>query len=293
MLLLVSSAFYGVHAQFNASYSVPDNADFDRVKFSLNATNGQCTIEAGSGDNLMEIYSKANENTQPQFKENISNRTKRVGVVLTEKEDGYLSSSLSKRMFSSNTSEDYAWKVQFSKLKPLDLNLNYAVGDTYIDLSDLPVERLKMRTGSSNVRVSYKDDMQNRLVMDTFLIKVDMGTFDARNLHLSRCKNILADVGFGKVKMDFGNANIIHTDVVATVGAGFLEVILPRNNTSVRININDSPLCHITIPKGFESTEKNVFVINQADQNSTQPQNYITFSVDVAVGNIEFKTANP
>jgi hypothetical protein len=73
----------------------------------------------------------------------------------------------------------------------MDLDLTYAVGDTYIDLSGLPVENLKMRTGNSNVHVNYDNDMGNQLQMDTFLIKVDMGSFKATNLHLSRSKHVI------------------------------------------------------------------------------------------------------
>ena len=287
--MLVLSVCYAGHAQFSDSYAVPDDPGFDKVQFSLRATNGHCIIEAGSESPLLEVSNRTNGNIHPQFTENIQNRVKHVQVIWTDTENGYLTSSFSKRMFTSSEQSEEPWKVRLSKLKPLDLNLNYTVGDTYIDLSDLPVERLNMRTGSSNVKIFYSDDMPNRLAMDTFLIKVDMGTLNAQNLHLCRSKNILADVGFGKVRMDFGNADDIHTDVVATVGAGSLEVILPQNNIPVRININDSPLCHITIPKDFEGIEKNVFIANQ---NASQSQNYITFSVDVAVGNIEFKTAN-
>ena len=189
-------------------------------------------------------------------------------------------------MFSSQSVDDYTWKVYLSKIKPLDLNLNYAIGDTYIDLSDLPIEKMKMRSGSANVRVNYKKGKGNLMEMDTFLIKVDMGTFEAKNLHLCNANNIITDVGFGKVKMDFEDAKNINTDVSATVGAGRLEVLLPRESIPVKININDSPLCHVKIPRRFEKVADNVFVTPGFNEEEA---NFINFSIDVAVGNIVFK----
>ena len=122
--------------------------------------------------------------------------------------------------------------------------------------------------------------------MDTFLIRVDLGSFEAKNLHLCQSSNIITDVGFGKVKMDFGDAQHINTNVSATVGAGKLEVILPQENMPIRINVNDSPLCNIKIPKGYERIEENVFASPEFPDN---PSDGINFSIDVAVGNIIFK----
>jgi hypothetical protein len=170
----------------------------------------------------------------------------------------------------------------------MDLDLSYAVGDTYIDLSDLPIEQLKMRTGSANVTINYTEGLGNQLQMDTFLIKVDMGTFEAKNLHLSNANHIITDVGFGKVKMDFEAASYLHTNVHASVGAGKLEIILPGDNIPVRININDSPLCHIKMPKEFELLADNVYV---SPGFNDELVNQINFNVDVAVGNIIFKAA--
>jgi hypothetical protein len=125
--------------------------------------------------------------------------------------------------------------------------------------------------------------------MDTFLIKVDMGTLTAKNLHLSRSSKVIADVGFGSVYMDFKDAQNISTTVLASVGAGKLEVILPSGDIPVKININDSPLCRIKVPSGFSKSKENEFTNQTFTDNSV---NYLTFNVDVAVGNIIFKSSS-
>lgn len=286
LLLLASSVSIVLKAQLKNSFSVPDNQEFDKVKFSLNATNGQCFIEPGEEENILDIHSNTEESSEPQYQEKIVNRTKEVTVELDDKENPNFSSTISRHMFSSQQVEDYTWKVYLSKLKPLDLDLNYAIGDTYIDLSDLPIEKLKMRSGSANVNVNYKEGKGNLMEMDTFLIKVDLGTFESKNLHLCHANNIITDIGFGSVKMDFKKAEKIKTNVQASVGAGKLEVILPREDVPVQINLNDSPLCQVKMPNDFEKTDENVFTSPGFTENCS---NCISFSIDVAVGNIIFK----
>jgi len=272
-------------AQISTSFTSGNNQDFDKVKFSLQATEGKCYIEPGEETTLLNIKSDAEEVTVPKLEERIEHRTKQIKVQL-DQQGSYLGSSLSKRLFSKQETDDYSWKVYLSKYKPMDLDLNYAVGDTYIDLSGLPVERLKMRTGSANVYVDYRHDQSNKVMMDTFLIRVDMGTFKAKNLHLSRSEHVIADVGFGSLHMDFKHAVVMSTAVDASVGAGKLEVILPASDIPVKININDSPLCQIRMPKSFRRASSKEFVKGELNDS---PDNYLTFNVDVAVGNIVFK----
>jgi len=285
---LILLASFALKAQIKYSYTISDSQEFDKIKFSLNSNNGLCFIEPGQEVIIMDIHSKTDGTVEPKYDERIINRTKEISVKHADEHDNLLKASFSQRLFGSQSADDYTWKVYLSKLKPMELYLNYAVGDTYIDLSGLSIERLKMRTGSANVKVNYKKGFGNQMEMDTFMIKVDMGTFEAKNLHLSRSGNIIADVGFGKVQMDFGDAVVINTDVKATVGAGKLEIILPHENIPVKININDSPLCHIKIPKGFQESSENVYVTTNFNENQT---NFINFNVDVAVGSIIFITA--
>ena len=287
LLLLLASMFSAsVEAQLYNSFTVADNQNIDRIQFSLNASQGKCFIEPGQDNNLIDIQSNTKESKAPRFNEYINGRTKQVSLELTETDNSTLGSSLS-NMFSSSEEDEYNWKVLLSDLKPMDLDLNYAIGDSYIDLSNLPVEGLKMRSGSANVKINYNNGMGNKSEMDTFLIKVDMGTFEAKNLHLSNSSHIITDVGFGKVRMDFEGADQLRTDVKASVGAGKLEVLLPGAHIPVKININDSPLCHFKIPKEFTRKSNNVFTSPGYKEDI---ENQLNFNVDVAVGNIVFKT---
>ncbi len=288
IVLLITT--YNIKAQIENSHTVSNDHNFEKLKFSLNATNGQCIIKSGKEEEIIKIYCKTASTTKPIIEERIVEGVKLLQVTLRDDNSSYFSSTFSTKLinFSSSNNNDNIWNVTISKLKPVNLDLNYAIGDSYIDLTGLSIERLKVNTGSANVVVNYNNEIGNIVKMDTFLIKVDMGSFEANNLHLSRSSKIIADVGFGKVKMDFGNAKTINTDVRATIGAGKLEIVLPSNNIPVKININDSPLCQIKLPRGYEKSTNQIFTSPEYDKNQA---NSINFDVDVAVGTIVFKTA--
>ena len=81
-------------AQIKNSFVVSDNQDFDRIKFSLNATDGQCIIGPGDASSLMNIQRISEDADKPQYEELIVERTKQVKIHLND-ESNSLSSSLS------------------------------------------------------------------------------------------------------------------------------------------------------------------------------------------------------
>ncbi|MEJ0054893.1 MAG: hypothetical protein WDN75_04140 [Bacteroidota bacterium] len=41
--------------------------------------------------------------------------------------------------------------------------------------------------------------------MDTFFVKVDLGSLNVKQMNLSRSKVVMAEVGFGNIFLDFSN----------------------------------------------------------------------------------------
>jgi len=260
--------------------AIPGN-DYDKVKVALNATDGHCQIVPGENSNPIHIDKPVN----PHVEERINGRTKEIDIKLSETTETSFGTAISRKLFSTQEVEDQGWKVYLSAAKPMDLNLVYAIGDTHLDLSGLPIERLKLKTGSANVFVNYKNGKGNTVIMDTMLINVDMGSLETKNLHLANSKNILADVGFGSVLLDFEDAASVTTDVDASVGAGKLEILLPASQIPVKININNSPLCRVKIPANFIRISDHEFL----SSNDQSHPGFINFNVDVAVGHVIFR----
>jgi hypothetical protein len=169
----------------------------------------------------------------------------------------------------------------------MTLQLDYAVGDASVNLSGLAVRHLAIESGSADVDVRYDDNRANQLEMDTMRINIDMGSLRAHNVHLSRARVIMAEVGFGHMRMNLASCSGYAGTINAHVGAGTMQVTLPAQGQAVKIVIDNSPLCRVALPPGFESVEKNVFV-NGAYQSSINLDKALTFNLDVGLGKISF-----
>ena len=165
------------------------------------------------------------------------------------------------------------------------LELNYGVGNANIDLSGLSIQKLKINTGSANVNVGYST-MENQVDMDTFYVKVDLGSVNVRNLNLSKTRYMVADVGFGSMQMDFSNRPLVSNTIKGSVGAGNLTILLPVETTPVMVKIHESWLCSVKLPKTLKKINDTTYA-NAA--YTKDPSHALTFDLDVSMGSITFK----
>jgi hypothetical protein len=166
------------------------------------------------------------------------------------------------------------------------LDLDYGLGNANIDLSGLSIQKLKIKTASADVNINYGSGLENKMNMDTFFVKIDMGSVNARQLNLSRAKVVVADVGFGNMLLDFDQKAITTQRVIGSVGAGNLIIGLPSEDTPVVVTINDSWLCSINLCKSLKKIGENKFA-NEAYNKSTKGA--LSFDLDVSMGKIVFK----
>ena len=190
-------------------------------------------------------------------------------------------------MVSKKTREDDGnyWKILLNQEKVYQLNMDYGFGNTEIDLSNIKLDDLRLTSGSANVKVGYQKDQKNLISMDTFYIKVDFGSIETKNLSNSRAKNVIADVGFGTALLDFSEMPKEKFSCDAKVGAGSLDIMIPNKDAPVIIYIKDSPFCGIRMDDDFEEVESNVYVNHSY---SAKAQNLMTFTIDLALGNVSF-----
>lgn len=267
----------------------PGSPECRRVSLSFSSTYSSCLIgpTTDSSSSILFYDEEYKQSFQQNSQYHFNESTQFIQVDLSKENSSLISASLSESFFDNSAKKDCDYFLKLSNDKPLVLNLNYAVGDAEVDLSDLPVEQLKIKTGSANVKLNYDEGSPNQVLMDTLYVKVDMGTFTTENLHLSNAKVIVTDIGFGRALLDFSNLPSKSCDVKASVGAGSLEVVLPESNIPVCITLNDSPLCKVRLPKAYQKIGKNMY----ANYNETEmPAEAIQFNVDVALGNITFSS---
>lgn len=284
-LCLLLSVSYG---QLKKFYSIKSCAGYDTINFSLEAPMGHCQILSNTQDNgSLNIYGNPDlEKINPSFQANISNNTYHVNLTMEEFGNAGISDGILLAMLGPVAiPEQNYWKILFDNEKIFKLDLNYGLGNADVDLSNTSIKDLKIRSGSADVVVDYSNRSINPIEMDTFLVEVDMGSLTALNVDCANTSNFMAKVGFGSATLDFSQATRKKCKVKATVGAGNLEIYLPKKDTPVIIYLKDSPLCGVRLIKGFEQVEKNVFV-NMS--YSAHAPNLLSFDLDVALGNVNF-----
>jgi hypothetical protein len=145
---------------------------------------------------------------------------------------------------------------------------------------------LKINTGSANVSVSYDDGIENKVEMDTFFVKVDLGNLKVNHLNLSRSKYVIAEVSFGNMLLDFSNTPTVIPTVKGSVGAGNMVIVLPDESVPVKVTINDSWLCSMKLSRSLRKTGESTYTNAAYSRN---PKKALLFDLDVSMGKIVFK----
>jgi len=274
-------------AQLNKFYTIRDSENFDTVSFYLKATSANCSVKKSTDDNdPLSIYGNPNlDKINPSFSTKIKNNTCYARLTLDEYNPSGFGNSLSLAV-SGNDKENDSWRVNFADNKVYDLSLFYGFGDADVNLTGASVKNLKIESGSADIVVGYDEHNVNPVQMDTFFVKADFGSVSVKHMELTRARHVITKVGFGSVLLDFDRVITEKCDISASVGAGNLEILLPKNKIPVIIHLKDLPLCAVRLADGFEEVEENIFV----NMNySVDAENLLSFNVDVALGRVRFK----
>lgn len=290
LLVLITSTILtvaGGRAQTKQHYHVLPVDEQQVVRLVMNAPSVSCRINSTYNMRAVSIYGyPEDQNFNPITTNKVSNNEHLVKLKFEDPTENF-TSSISSRVFGQqNNGGDKPWHVYLSRGIPFNLDLHYGMGNSSVDLSGLSVENFKINTGSADVKVGYFANVSNRIPMDTFYAKVDMGVLELDQLNLSRAREVVADVGFGKLLMHFSEHAADKSNIKASVGAGSMEVLLDDPNIPLIVYVNNSPLCRIKMLKHFKEIEPNVYVNQSYDEEAT---NLISFDIDVAMGNVTFK----
>jgi hypothetical protein len=283
-LLALPYAFGQVKKQF----SVEPVAQCDLIQLSLKAKSGNCFVRPSQNSELLNVYSNQDlEEYGHSFSNEVVGKICKVRLALDQEGRKGLSKQISSQVFGGeNAVPEKLWKVYLTEAKPYDLDLVYGLGNANVDLSGLAIKKLKINTGSADVKVGFATGMANKVAMDTFFVKVDVGSVDVRQINLCRSKVVVADVGFGNMQLDFSDRPAGANRIYGSVGAGNLYITLPPDEVPVMVKIKDSWLCSVNLTKKLQPIGKNVFA-NAAYSKNTKDA--LVFDLDVSLGNIEFR----
>jgi len=275
-------------AQTKKHFTVEADALSQKVHFSLKASSGTCEIRTRSmGELPINIMGNHNEEyISSDFGQQLEGKTLHAWLNLKDNGKEGFGSKLSKIFGKKTTDSENYWNIYFTDYKPYRLDLNYGVGKAYIDLSDIAVENCRITSGNASVKVGYLSKVRNRMEMDTMIVSVDLGDVELERLNLARAKNILAEVGFGTLVMDFEDQPEVASDIWARVGAGSLIINLPIESTPVIVRMKDTSYRKFKVPDGFEKIRENVFV---SPGYSSDAKNILSFNIDLSMGSVVFK----
>lgn len=289
-LVFISSGLaLAVSGQIKKQFSVENLENCTSIELNLKAKTGNCFIRPSQNSDILNVYSNQEiEEYNHSFSNELKDQTCQVKLSLEQEGQKGVGTKISYQVFGADTHpNDKFWKIYLTENKPYSLNLDYGLGNANIDLSGLSIKRLKINTGSADVNVSYNSGIENKVDMDTFFVKVDLGSLNVRQLNLSRSHVVIADVGFGNILLDFSDQPMVSNKVKGSVGAGNMVILLPSDDVPVLVKISDSWLCSINLCRSLKRIGENTYA-NEAFSNKSAKE-AITFDLDVSLGKITFK----
>lgn len=291
LALSTSAMAFGVSAQVKKQFSVEKIQECDKVILKLSAKTGNCFIRPSQNEDILNVYSNQDvEEYGHSFSNEVIGKTCSVKLALEQANVPGVGHKISYRVFGADErpSEKY-WKVYLAESTKYSLDLDYGLGNANIDLSGLSIEKLKINTGSADVNISYNTQVENKVTMDTFSVKVDMGSLNARDLNMAKSKVVLAEVGFGNMFLDFGNKPSVANHIIGSVGAGNLVIQLPSEEVPVLVTINESWLCSINLSRNLKKIGPNKFANAAYTKDSPKA---LVFDLDVSMGKIVFRESH-
>ncbi len=276
------------YAQSRKHFAVENTGEFKKIEINYTATSGTCYISPSTKSEVFSVYgNKDIDEFNHSFDRNVREGICTIDLKIEDKSTESISQSISNKMFSGgkNFSESI-WKVFLTDENIYSLKLNYGIGDAYVDLSGLSVDNLYINTGSADVNIGFLSGIGNQVMMDTFNVKVDLGSVQMRRLNLANAKVIVAEVGFGDAHLDMSDRPKSSSYIDASVGAGNLEVLVPRSGTGIKVMINSTMLCGVKLSKSFHETESDIYVNDYYEEGA---EDQLIFNIDVSLGNIIFR----
>jgi len=291
LALSTGALAFGANAQVKKQFSVERIQECDKVALKLNAKTGNCFIRPSQNEDILNVYSNQDvEEYGHRFSNEVVGTTCLVKLSLEQDNVPGVGRNISYRVFGANERPaEKFWKVYLAESTPYILDLDYGLGNANIDLSGLSVEKLKINTGSADVYIGYNSKVENKVTMDTFSVKVDMGSLNARQLNLARSKVVQAEVGFGNMFLDFGNKPSVSNHIIGSVGAGNLIIQLPSEEVPVLVTINDSWLCSVNLSRSLKKIGPNKFANAAYSKDSPKA---LVFDLDVSMGKIVFRESD-
>ncbi|GGZ23360.1 hypothetical protein GCM10007049_15350 [Echinicola pacifica] len=274
-------------AQIVKEFAVKERSGFDQVQLNFSSYKGVSSIDRLYSNKPLMIHAHLSKvNILPEFQYSIDDNTLKATLNHSDVDRESFGKSLSSKLFASAEGDfDHTWEVGLSEDFNYDLNLQFGIGRANVDLSHIKVKKCKINTATADVYLTFQDEAINSVAMDTLLVKVNMGTVDGINVAHANARNLIFDVNYGKVNLNFRKMphDIGPCLVTTTVGAGAVYIALPSPQYPYIIRINSTAMCRTKLPSYLSELEEKVYVSKGYKKNAA---NLMEFEIDVSVGSL-------
>jgi hypothetical protein len=233
--------------------NIPADTDIKRINLESDISIAELTISTHDGGDLLTSEARYDAD--------------RVDVDVDFEKAGasadlYISSEKISRRLELDT-DDCRWDISLSRDYIWDVDLDIGFADGEVDLSGLPVERLKMDIGASECRVVF--DQPNPERLRKFEINAGAGDIEMTGLGYSNFEHLSFDGGAGKFVLNFDGLDKGHHTAKIDVGVGEARIELPENYP-IRVLADKSWLSTLVLRGGdLEEVEDGVYETEDFD----------------------------
>jgi hypothetical protein len=272
-------------AQLIKEFKVTQTKGFELVAVEFTSYKSTTNLKRIRSTDPLYIHGHLEKtNILPVFSNSISNNVLTAALVHKNVESENLGKSITSKIFSSSSTDfDHTWDLGLTTNFLYHLDFNLGMGRSDFDLANLTINQLKIKSASSDVFVHYSSDNPNQIQMDTLMITLNMGTVNLDKVNYTNAKNIIIEVNYGKINLDFSDGMSNGSQVIAAVGAGTLNLTLPSDSYPIKIKMKTTPMCRASLPKYFKALDGDTYVTRGYKESDPRR---IELTIDVGVGSI-------
>lgn len=223
-------------------------------------------------------------NILPVFSYDIKNNILETSLVHKNVEADNLGKSITSKIFSGSKSDfDHTWDIGLASNYLYNLDFNLGMGKTEIDLAQLPISNLKVHSASADVLIHYGAKNPNQVQMDTLLVTLNMGSVELDDINYSNASQMIFEVNYGSLDLNFSDAMPNKCQVIAAIGAGSLNLSLPDDSYPIKIRMKTTAMCRTSLPKYLKSIDKHTYITKGF--NESDPR-LLELILDVGVGSL-------
>ncbi len=283
-LLLIGGVNASV-AQLVKEFRVAESKGFEMVAFEFTSYKSTTQLKRVKSSDPLYIHGHLEKaNILPVFSNQISNNILSASLIHKNVESENLGKSITSKLFAGASEDfDHSWDLGLTSNYLYHLDFNLGMGRSDFDLANLTINQLKIRSASADVLVHYGTKSPNQVQMDTLLVTVNMGTVQVQKANYTNAKKMIFEVNYGKIELDFSDVMSGSSQVIASVGAGTLNLHLPSDSFPIRIKMKTTPMCRTNLPKYLKALDNNTYVTKGFKASDPRLLDLI---LDVGVGSI-------